>query len=118
MSSSLSPPSRRGLAFDKPAQQEAYSRWWLSNRANVEPPPSLRIRWYSANYEPGIGGIIQSGKIDLAALVPPEERDVAILACQAELASERTQVLGLELGLGLAARLSWPRSAEPSSQQL
>jgi len=69
----------RGLAFDKPAQQEAYSRWWLSNRANVEPPPSLRIRWYPANYEPGIGGIIQSGKIDLAALVPPEERDVAIL---------------------------------------
>ena len=68
----------QGLVFDRPAQQEAYARWWLRNRANLE-APRLRFLWYPAQYEPFLGCIIQRAGVDLTTLVPPAERDVVVL---------------------------------------
>jgi len=77
------PPSEQtslfpsGLVFERPAQQEQYSRWWLETRANMK-VPQLRMRWYPAEYCPFLGAIIQKG-VDLAQLVPESERDVVVL---------------------------------------
>jgi len=69
----------RGLIFERPSEQEQYSRWWLANRANVQVSSKLKIRWYPGFYEDDLGAIIQRGDVDLARLVPENERDVVIL---------------------------------------
>ena len=67
-----------GFSFERPEEQAAYLRDWLSRRANID-ASSLKIRWYPATYEAFHGSIVQRGDVDITQCIPAAERDVVIL---------------------------------------
>jgi len=71
----LFPP---GVTFATEEEQGDYVRAWLG-RSGSTPPDGLSLRWYEAVYEPFLGAIIQRPRVDITQVVPPSERDVAIL---------------------------------------
>ena len=67
-----------GVSFERPEEQAAYVRDWLSTRAGID-APLLKISWYPATYEAFHGSIVQRGDVDITQCIPEAERDVVIL---------------------------------------
>ena len=70
-----------GLTFGASHEQEAWLRAYLLRAGFAEAPlaQNLRFRWYAAEYVDRLGSLLQKCGVDVSAVVPPEERDVAIL---------------------------------------
>ena len=70
-----------GLTFGASHEQEAWLRAYLLRAGFAEAPlaQNLRFRWYAAEYVDRLGSLLQKCGVDVSAVVPLEERDVAIL---------------------------------------
>ena len=68
-----------GVTFDSQPQQEQWIRDWLRKADLDTAADSLCVRFYPAIYEEFLGAVIQRSGVDITQVVPPSERDVAIL---------------------------------------
>ena len=70
-----------GLTFASPGDQASWVHRWLTSAGFDEAQLAQRLvlRWYPAIYEEFLGAIIQRSGVDVTQVVPPAERDCAIL---------------------------------------